>query len=59
MDYEAHQNTKLVDLTVKANALEPEARSSIIAAIIQPVNKLTQGPEIAAKGVVNMLASRQ
>lgn len=58
MDYEAHQNTKLVDLTVKANALEPEVRSSIVAAIIQPMNKLTQGPDITAEGVVRMLASR-
>ena len=59
MDYEAHQDTKLVDFTVKANALESEARSSTIAAIIQPMNKLTQGPEITAERVVRQLASRR
>lgn len=56
--YEAHQNTKLVDLTVKASALDSEARSSTIAAIIQPMNKLTQGPNVNAEVVVKHLARR-
>ncbi len=59
LDYEAHQDTKLVDLTVNANALDAEARTSTIAAIIQSMNKLTQGPEITVEGVASLLDSRR
>lgn len=59
MKYEVHQNAKMIDLIIKANALEPESRSSTVAAIIQPVNKLTQGPEVTAKTVVKYLASNR
>lgn len=59
MDYTAHQNTKQVDINVNASALQPEARSATIAAIVQAMNKLTQGPELTAETVVKMLASRK
>jgi len=59
LNYEAHQNTKQVDFTVKKNALEPEVRSATISAIIQPMNKLTQGPKITAEYVIRSLEARR
>ena len=55
MDYRAHQNTKQVDFVLSVADLAAETRSSAIASIIQPMNKLTQGPEITAESVVRAL----
>ncbi|MFG6585352.1 helix-turn-helix domain-containing protein [Sulfitobacter sp. 1A12779] len=55
MDYRARQNTKQVDFVLKASDLAAETRSSAIASIIQPMNKLTQGPAVNAESVVRSL----
>ncbi|WP_299776851.1 helix-turn-helix domain-containing protein [uncultured Roseobacter sp.] len=55
MDYRARQNTKQVDFVVNAGDLSVETRSATIASIIQPMNKLTQGPAITADSVVRAL----
>lgn len=57
--YEAHQNTRLIDFIVQKKALEPETRSAAIVAIIQPINKLTLGPEITTEGVIHALKTNQ
>ncbi|MCT2541080.1 AlbA family DNA-binding domain-containing protein [Sedimentimonas flavescens] len=58
MDYRAHQNTKQVDFVVHVEDLSAETRSSTIASMIQPMNKLTQGPAITAESVVRSIESR-
>lgn len=40
---------------LKASDLAAETRSSAIASIIQPMNKLTQGPAVNAESVVRSL----
>ncbi|MFC6641157.1 MULTISPECIES: AlbA family DNA-binding domain-containing protein [Sulfitobacter] len=55
MDYRARQNTKQIDFVLKASDLAAETRSSAIASIIQPMNKLTQGPVVNAESVVRSL----
>ena len=58
LDYRAQQNTKQVDFVVNVSDLAAETRSSTIASIIQPMNKLTQGPAVTAESVVRSLDSR-
>lgn len=58
MDYRARQNTKQVDFLVNAGDLSAETRSATIASIIQPMNKLTQGPAITADSVVRTLRNK-
>lgn len=58
VDYRAQQNTKEVDFVVNVGDLATETRSSIIASIIQSMNKLTQGPVVTAESVVRSLGSR-
>ena len=55
MNYLAHQNTKQVDYVLNVADLAAETRSSAIASIIQPMNKLTQGPAVTAETVVKTL----
>ncbi len=55
MDYKAHQNTKQVDFVLNVADLAAETRSSVIASIIQPMNKLTQGPTVTAESVIRAL----
>lgn len=55
MDYRAHQNTKQIDFVLNVADLAAETRSSAIASIIQPMNKLTQGPAITSESVVRTL----
>lgn len=57
MDYRAHQNMKQTDFVLNVEDLAAETRSSAIASIIQPVNKLTQGPAITAESVVRSLST--
>ena len=57
MDYRAHQDTKQIDFVLKAAELAAETRSSAIAAMIQPMNKLTQGPVVTADSVVRSLGT--
>ncbi|WP_415921965.1 helix-turn-helix domain-containing protein [Tateyamaria sp. SN6-1] len=59
LDYRAHQNTKQVDFVVEAKELAAETRSSTIASIIQPMNKLTQGPAVTAEVVVRSLGANR
>lgn len=56
MDYRAHQNTKQIDFVLKTADLAPETRSSAIVSMIQPMNKLTQGPVVTAESVVRSLS---
>lgn len=56
-DYRAHQNTKQIDFVLKAAELGAETRSSAVAAMIQPMNKLTQGPAVTAENVVRSLSA--
>jgi len=57
MDYQAHQNTKQIDFVLKTADLATETRSAAIASIIQPMNKLTQGPVVTAESVVRSLSA--
>jgi hypothetical protein len=59
MRYKAHQASKSVDLTFDLAALDDEVRSAAVATIAQAVNKLFQGPEITAEGVVQILNSHR
>jgi hypothetical protein len=54
-DYEAHQDIKKIDITIDKDALDAEARSATISAIVQTMNKLTQGPAITPERVVKGL----
>ena len=55
LDFRACQNTKKVDFVLNVADLAAETRSSAIAKIIQPMNKLTQGPPVTAETVVKTL----
>ena len=55
LDFRACQNTKKVDFVLNVADLAAETRSSAIAKIIQPMNKLTQGPQVTAETVVKTL----
>ena len=55
MNYIAHQDTKNIDFTIERSALSPEVRSSTIVSMIQPMNKLTQGPEVTPETVLRSL----
>ncbi|EEE35395.1 hypothetical protein RKLH11_4071 [Rhodobacteraceae bacterium KLH11] len=57
MDYRAHQDTKQIDFVLKAAELAAETRSSAIVSMIQPMNKLTQGPVVTADSVVRSLGA--
>jgi hypothetical protein len=59
MDYQAHQNTKQIDFVLKTVELVTETRSSVISSIIQPMNKLTQGPAVTAENVVRSLSAKR
>lgn len=56
-DYRSLQNTKQVDFVLNVGDLATETRSSTIASIIQPVNKLTQGPAVTTESVVRSLST--
>lgn len=56
--YTAYQNNKVVDLIFDSSALQPDVISSAVAKISQPINKLTQGPEITAESVMKHLSNR-
>ncbi len=55
MRYRSRQAQRNVDLTFELAALDDEVRSSAVASIVQSLNKLFQGPEITADGVVRIL----
>jgi len=56
-DCTAHQNTKEIDFVCNVSDLAFETRSATIASIIEPMNKLFQGPEVTAKRVVDILGT--
>lgn len=55
LHYPSRQSRRDLDLTFELAALMDEVRSSAVAAIVQPLNKLFQGPDITADGVVKAL----
>lgn len=59
MRYVSRQSRINVDLTFDSEAFEESVRSAAIAALLQPVNKFFQGPEITAEGVVRSLAANR
>jgi hypothetical protein len=57
MTYKSQQRSKIVDLIFQLSAISPEARSSAVAAILQPINQLFQGPEIGSDTVIRSMAA--